>query len=184
MFRVKICGITNWPDAQRAIEAGCDALGFNFYPRSPRYITPQAAAAIRSRLPKEIAAVGVFVNESPAVVAELARTLHLDYAQLHGEERPAAARDRAGCSSAGRFRANREAFRPHPAFSFERHGSAICHHNISRKAGYAPSAGSGMALGDCGRQGNSAEPLDGASFRVGVIVTDLALVCYRAAKSG
>jgi phosphoribosylanthranilate isomerase len=92
MFRVKICGITNWPDAQRAIEAGCDAIGFNFYPRSPRYVTPRAAAAIRSRLPKEITAVGVFVNESPVAVAELAGAIHLDYAQLHGEERPAAAR--------------------------------------------------------------------------------------------
>jgi len=92
MFRVKICGITNWPDARRAIEAGCDALGFNFYPRSPRYITPQAATAIRSRMPKEIAAVGVFVNESPSAVSEIAAAIHLDYAQLHGEERPVAAR--------------------------------------------------------------------------------------------
>lgn len=92
MFRVKICGITNWPDARRAIEAGSDALGFNFYRHSPRYITPQDAAAIRSRLPREIAAVGVFVNEAPATIAELAGTIHLDYAQLHGEERPDAAR--------------------------------------------------------------------------------------------
>lgn len=92
MFRVKICGITNWPDAQHAIEAGCDAIGFNFYPRSPRYIAPQAAEAIRRRLPREIAVVGVFVNEALATVAELARAIHLDYAQLHGEERPAAAR--------------------------------------------------------------------------------------------
>jgi len=92
MFRVKICGITNWPDARRAIEAGCDALGFNFYPRSPRYIAPAEAAAIRARMPREIAAVGVFVNESPSAVAELAGAVRLDYAQLHGEEGPAAAR--------------------------------------------------------------------------------------------
>jgi phosphoribosylanthranilate isomerase len=91
MFRVKICGITNWPDARRAIEAGCDALGFIFYPRSPRYIAPQAAVAIRNRLPKEIAAVGVFVNEAPESVAEMAEAMHLDYAQLHGEEQPASA---------------------------------------------------------------------------------------------
>jgi len=92
MFRVKICGITNWTDARHAIEAGCDAIGFNFYPWSPRYVTPQAAEAIRRRLPREIAAVGVFVNEAPAAVSELADAIHLDYAQLHGEERPAAAR--------------------------------------------------------------------------------------------
>jgi len=92
MFRVKICGITNWPDARRAIEAGCDALGFNFYPRSPRYIAPEAAADIRNRMPREIAAVGVFVNESPASIAEISRAIHLDYAQLHGEELPSAVR--------------------------------------------------------------------------------------------
>jgi len=92
MFRVKICGITNWMDARRAIEAGCDALGFNFYPRSPRYVSPQTAAGIRARLPREIAAVGVFVNRTAAEVAEAAAALHLDYAQLHGEEPPALAR--------------------------------------------------------------------------------------------
>ncbi len=92
MFRVKICGITNWPDAQRAIEAGCDAIGFNFYPRSPRYLSFQEAAAIRNRMPKEIAAVGVFVNEAPAAVADFARSIQLDFVQLHGEETPALAR--------------------------------------------------------------------------------------------
>ena len=110
MFRVKICGITNWPDARRAIEAGCDALGFNFYPRSPRYIAPQAAVAIRNRLPKEIAAVGVFVNETPEAVAELAESMHLDYVQLHGEERPAAAR------AVGRATPVIKAFRVGPGF--------------------------------------------------------------------
>jgi phosphoribosylanthranilate isomerase len=123
MFRVKICGITNWPDAQRAIEAGCDAIGFNFYRRSPRYITPQAAAAIRSRMPRDIAAVGVFVNEAPARVAEIARTIHLDYAQLHGEERSAAARAVARSTPVikafrvgPRFRAARIAGYPASAF--------------------------------------------------------------------
>jgi len=123
MFRVKICGITNWPDAQHAIEAGCDALGFNFYRRSPRYITPQAAAAIRSRLPKEIAAVGVFVNEAPATVTKIARSIHLDYAQLHGEEPPAAARAIARSTPVikafrvgPRFRASRVAHYPATAF--------------------------------------------------------------------
>ena len=92
MFRVKICGITNWYDARCAIEAGCDALGFNFYPRSPRYVSPGTAATIRARMPREIAAVGVFVNEAPADVAEAVRAVGLNYVQLHGEERPAAVR--------------------------------------------------------------------------------------------
>jgi len=114
MFRVKICGITNWTDARSAIEAGCDALGFNFYPRSPRYIAPQAAAAIRNRLPREIAAVGVFVNESPATVTDIARSIRLDYAQLHGEERPAAAR------SVARSTPVIKAFRVGPGFRASR----------------------------------------------------------------
>ncbi len=114
MFRVKICGITNWPDAQRAIEAGCDAIGFNFCLRSPRYIAPQAASAIRRRLPREIAAIGVFVNEAPASVAELAGAIRLDYAQLHGEETPAAAR------AVGRSTPVIKAFRVGPRFEAAR----------------------------------------------------------------
>ncbi|HUJ38933.1 MAG TPA: phosphoribosylanthranilate isomerase [Candidatus Acidoferrales bacterium] len=114
MFRVKICGITNWPDARRAIEAGCDAIGFNFFPRSPRYIAPQDAALIRRRMPREIAAVGVFVDLSPAVVAQMAHTVPLDFAQLHGDERPAAAR------TVGRSVPVIKAFRVGPRFRAER----------------------------------------------------------------
>jgi phosphoribosylanthranilate isomerase len=110
MFRVKICGITNWPDARRAIEAGCDALGFNFYSRSPRYVSPKTAAEIRVRLPREIVAVGVFVNESPAGIADLARAVGLTYVQLHGEERPASVR------AAGRAAPVIKAFRVGPRF--------------------------------------------------------------------
>ena len=64
--KVKICGITNWTDARRAVEAGAQFLGFNFYRPSPRYIQPAAARRIIRRLPDGIAAVGVFVNESEA----------------------------------------------------------------------------------------------------------------------
>ena len=70
--KVKICGITNWPDARRAVEAGADFLGFNFYPPSPRYITPAKARRIVQRLPKEISAVGVFVNESEDTILDIA----------------------------------------------------------------------------------------------------------------
>ncbi len=86
--RVKICGITNWKDAQRAIEIGATFLGFNFYPRSPRYITPAKARRIVRRLPERISAVGVFVNEREEKVLGIARAVGLDYLQLHGDETP------------------------------------------------------------------------------------------------
>jgi phosphoribosylanthranilate isomerase len=88
--KVKICGITNWTDARRACEAGADFLGFNFYPRSPRYIAPGKARGIVRRLPERVAAVGVFVNENEASVLQTAREVGLGYIQLHGDESPAA----------------------------------------------------------------------------------------------
>ena len=86
--KVKICGITNWTDARRAVEAGAQFLGFNFYRPSPRYIQPTAARRIIRRLPDGIAAVGVFVNEPEANMLTLARRVGLDYLQLHGDESP------------------------------------------------------------------------------------------------
>jgi phosphoribosylanthranilate isomerase len=87
---VKICGITNLDDALAAAEAGVSALGFNFYPRSLRYIAPEAARRIMERLPAGIWKVGVFVNERPESVAEVARQIGLDVVQLHGDEPPEA----------------------------------------------------------------------------------------------
>ena len=86
--KVKICGITNWTDARRAVEAGAQFLGFNFYRPSPRYIQPAAARRIIRRLPDGIAAVGVFVNEPEANMLAVARRVGLDYLQLHGDEPP------------------------------------------------------------------------------------------------
>jgi phosphoribosylanthranilate isomerase len=84
---IKICGITNPEDALAAAAAGATALGFNFYPRSPRYIAPERAAGIAT--PAGVRRVGVFVNEPAARVEEIARIARLDVAQLHGDERPA-----------------------------------------------------------------------------------------------
>jgi phosphoribosylanthranilate isomerase len=86
--KVKICGITNWADARSAIEAGADFLGFNFYSRSPRYIAPEKARRIVSRLPKRVFAVGVFVNETEEKMLAIAHRVGLDYLQLHGDESP------------------------------------------------------------------------------------------------
>ncbi|HLL77147.1 MAG TPA: phosphoribosylanthranilate isomerase [Pyrinomonadaceae bacterium] len=90
MTLVKICGVTNTEDALLCAEAGADMLGFNFYPRSPRYVAPEAARRITERLPATVTSVGVFVNEeSPARVEELATRAGVTAVQLHGDE-PAA----------------------------------------------------------------------------------------------
>jgi phosphoribosylanthranilate isomerase len=86
--KVKICGITNWTDARRAVESGVQFLGFNFYRPSPRYIRPALARRIIRRLPERIAVVGVFVNESEATMLAIAQRVGLDYLQLHGDEPP------------------------------------------------------------------------------------------------
>jgi phosphoribosylanthranilate isomerase len=88
MVMVKICGITNLKDARKAYEAGADFIGFNFYPHSPRYVTPRTARRILKRLPKKLGSVGVFVNEREDKMLEIAREVGLDYLQLHGEESP------------------------------------------------------------------------------------------------
>jgi phosphoribosylanthranilate isomerase len=84
---VKICGITNLEDAVAAVEGGASALGFNFWPNSPRHVTPQAARKIIERLPGAVRKVGVFVDEEPGAVAAIAAEAGLDVVQLHGRER-------------------------------------------------------------------------------------------------
>jgi len=86
--RVKICGIRTLEEALVAAGFGADLLGFNFWPRSPRYIEPVAAAEIICRLPEQIETVGVFVNEDREAVSSIARNLELDAVQLHGDESP------------------------------------------------------------------------------------------------
>jgi len=88
MTLVKICGITNSDDAVAAVAAGADALGFNFYRPSPRYITPEATRSIVDRLPPGILAVGVFVNEDIAALERTATIAGVSAVQLHGTESP------------------------------------------------------------------------------------------------
>src|SRR5438477_3848743 len=86
--KVKICGITNVPDALAAVEAGADMLGFVFYEQSPRCVSIRAAAEIIAALPEEIIKAGVFVNAPAEVVSETISRCDLNYLQLHGDESP------------------------------------------------------------------------------------------------
>ena len=86
---IKVCGITNLEDALAAVEAGADALGFNFYRRSPRYIEPEEARLIIEELPSTVMSVGVFVNVGePEEVARISDRARLTAVQLHGDESP------------------------------------------------------------------------------------------------
>jgi len=87
MVRIKICGITNWEDAELSVKLGVDALGFVFA-KSPRKITPQKAFRIIKNLPPFVFTVGVFVNEDLKKIKRIVKFCRLNAVQLHGEEDP------------------------------------------------------------------------------------------------
>jgi phosphoribosylanthranilate isomerase len=89
IVKVKICGITRYDDALKAAELGADLVGFNFFHKSPRYVTLEQAAQMAGRLPAYIHLAGVFVNASFEVIKEAIGHCHLDWVQLHGDESPA-----------------------------------------------------------------------------------------------
>lgn len=86
MTKVKVCGITNLADARLSVDLGADMLGFNFYPKSPRYISPSSVRDITAGLGSNGLIVGVFVNESIERIVEIAELANLDAIQLHGDE--------------------------------------------------------------------------------------------------
>lgn len=86
MTRVKICGIRRGEDAMLAAELGASALGFVFWPSSPRFLDPYRAKSIVASLPPFVTAVGVFVDQPPAYVLGVADLLNLGAVQLHGQE--------------------------------------------------------------------------------------------------
>lgn len=86
--RIKVCGITRLEDALTASRLGVDAVGFVFYPKSPRFIAPDKAATIIRQLPPFVSAVGLFVNPTEDDIAEVLQTVPLGVIQLHGDESP------------------------------------------------------------------------------------------------
>jgi phosphoribosylanthranilate isomerase len=121
MTKVKICGITNLEDALLSAKFGADALGFNFYSKSQRYISPEKAREIIEQLPKEVLKVGVFVNESLEKISEIASTAKLDAIQLHGEETPEFAlklKAKMNLEIIKAFRVSRE-FKPEEVLQYE-----------------------------------------------------------------
>lgn len=84
--RIKFCGFVRASDVDDAVALGVDAIGFVFYPRSPRAIDALLAATLRRRLPSYVSAVGLFVNEDPAIVRQVGAAVGLDVIQFHGDE--------------------------------------------------------------------------------------------------
>ena len=86
--RIKICGLTRECDVDAAVAAGADAIGFVFYPPSPRYVTPQRAAELARRIPPFIDVVGLFVNAAPEDVLASCAQVPINLLQFHGDETP------------------------------------------------------------------------------------------------
>ena len=84
--RIKICGLTREEDVDAAVAAGADAIGFVFYPPSPRYLTPERAAELARRIPPFVDVVGLFVNADSATVLATCASVPLNLLQFHGDE--------------------------------------------------------------------------------------------------
>ncbi|CAM8635492.1 TrpF Phosphoribosylanthranilate isomerase [Burkholderiales bacterium] len=94
--RVKICGLTREQDVDAAVQAGADAIGLVFYPKSPRAVTPEQAQMLARRAGPWVSVVGLFVNASRAEVLQTAQHVGLSHIQLHGDE------SAADCADLGR----------------------------------------------------------------------------------
>jgi phosphoribosylanthranilate isomerase len=84
--RIKICGLTREEDVDAAVAAGADAIGFVFYPPSPRYLSPRRAAELVRRVPSFIDVVGLFVNEAPEALLAVCEAVPINLLQFHGDE--------------------------------------------------------------------------------------------------
>lgn len=137
MTRIKVCGVTLPDDARQAALLGADAVGLNFSPQSPRFVTPEQAARIIDSLPLFVAAVGVFVNyPDPQALEDFAMSVGLDVVQLHGDESP------EYCSMITRVKVMK-ALRVRPGFRVQ----SLAHYHVS---GFLLDAYSSEAYGGTG----------------------------------
>lgn len=107
-IHIKICGITHPDDALLSEKSGASAVGFIFYPPSPRYVEPAHAGLISDALGPFIARVGVFVDEDPVRVMETVKTAHLTAVQLHGSESPEYVKSLKGVQRIKSFRVGKD----------------------------------------------------------------------------
>jgi phosphoribosylanthranilate isomerase len=112
MFQIKICGITTVEDAQLTARAGADAIGLNFFPKSPRYIDADRARAIIDALPPTVVKVGLFVNAPAHQIVDTFDRLGLDLIQLHGDEPPELLAQLGGRPIMRAFRLGRDGLAP------------------------------------------------------------------------
>ena len=137
MARVKICGITNLEDARMAARLGADALGFNFYEKSVRFVTPNAAAEMISQLDKPIDKVGVFVNHTMDEILDTIDRASLDTVQLHGDESfrfVSDLRSKCGCRIIKALRASPD-FDPSVASDFKADGILLDGYSTNARGG-------------------------------------------------
>lgn len=97
--RIKICGLTREEDVEAVVTAGADAVGFVFYPKSPRYVTPARAAELIAKLPPFVTAVGLFVNATAEEVAATVATAPVGLLQFHGDETAAQCAEAAAAAN-------------------------------------------------------------------------------------
>jgi phosphoribosylanthranilate isomerase len=112
VFRIKICGITSAEDAVRAVRAGADAIGLNFYPGSPRFLNVAQARDIAAAAADRVTKVGVFVNTDGQAMLEFAEDVGLDVIQLHGDEPAEMLRRLSGCAVIKAFRCRDDGLDP------------------------------------------------------------------------
>ncbi len=137
MTKVKICGITNLEDALLSAKFGADALGFNFYKKSPRYISSENAREIVAQLQPKILKVGVFVNENLEKIIEIAESAKLEAIQLHGEETPEFARQLKAKTNLEIIKAFRvsENFQPEDVLPYEVDAILLDAYNLKEHGG-------------------------------------------------